>query len=1113
MNKLRLSLIASCALLACTGSSDESNNKNNNSEEKVESMRFETLSSNDTGIEFFNTIEETEEFNFYNYEYIYNGAGVAVGDVNNDGLPDLYFSGNQVQDKLYLNQGDMKFKDITETAFDENANEGWHTGVTMVDVNGDGWLDIYVCRSGNPKDRSLMGNLLFINNGDNTFTEKGKEYGVDVAKRTTQAAFFDYDNDGDLDLYVMNHPIKEPRERFVTVNEFLRLKKYGEDADVFLENRDGKFVDISKEAGIENNCFGLGIAIGDVDGNGFADVYISNDYQDPDFLYMNNGDGTFSEEIKERTNHISNYSMGNDIADFNNDGALDIMTLDMAAEDHVRSKRNMGGMSTKNFWDLVSVGFHYQYMFNGLQMNNGDGTFTDVGQLAGVSKTDWSWAPLFADFDNDGKKDLFITNGYRREARDNDYTRTYSIKEERGEIENFEEGLALMPTTKIYNYIFKNEGEIHFSKKTEEWNINAPINSSGAAYADLDNDGDLDLIINNMEEMSFIMENKLETSNNYVKIKVTGEGKNSEAIGAKVKVFTGDEIQFQELHYTRGYESSVERELHFGIGDHDQVDKVQIQWTNGATLEKTNIAANKRHEFGLEDANNADISPEKVQPLMTNVSDSLFDFVHHELMADDFKSEVLLPNKMSQLGPFISKGDVNGDGREDLYVSGAADFSGKLYVQQANGTFKEKAGPWNKQSKREEMDSEFFDADGDGDLDLYVVSGGNEYNYQSELMKDQLYINDGKGNFTNESKDRLPKMESSGQRILIGDYDNDGDLDLYVPGRQTPGYYPFAPRSYLLSNAGNGIFSDATASAMDPNHTEDKLNFMGPGMVTDGLFDDFDQDGDLDIVLVGEWMPVTFFENNQGKFIDVTDRMNPSKEIGWWYSISSGDFNGDGINDYVAGNLGGNNKFHPSKEKPLELYCSDFDENGTYDIVLAKYQDNICYPVRGKQCSSEQMPFINKKFPTFSEFASANLESIYGEEKLNQALHYSATSFKSSVLLSENGVFSTHKLPVFAQLGPINESIVMDVNNDGFLDIIAAGNNFAAEVETIRYDGGRGVVMLGDGKGNFEDLTLSESGFYEPMDCKDMVLVNSNGRELVITVSNRAPSKTFIFNN
>lgn len=1115
MKNLLILLIPTVFMFACGGESDDSTTTDQDSTVQVveEQMEFETLDESKTGIDFYNSITENEDFNFYNYEYIYNGGGVAVGDINNDGLTDIYFTGNQVEDKLYLNKGDMQFEDITSSAFESGFNAGWHTGVNMIDVNGDGWLDLYVCRSGSPEDETLLQNMLFINNQDNTFTEKGAEFGVNVQKRSTHSVFFDYDNDGDLDLYVLNHPVRDETVTKVTMAQLKEIKKFGRDAHVFLENQEGKFVDKTVEAGIEINCYGLGVAASDLDGNGYVDLYVSSDYQDPDFMLMNNGDGTFTNEILERTQHISAFSMGNDMADFNNDGFMDIMSVDMAAEDHVRSKRNMGAMSTQDFWDVVLVGHHYQYMFNGLQMNNGDGTFTEVAQVAGVSKTDWSWAPLFVDFNNDGKKDLFVTNGYRREARDNDYAIKHAIRKEKDEFDDYQEELQLMPTTKIFNYVFENEGDIHFTKRTEDWKIDKPVNSNGAAFADFDNDGDLDLVVNNMEEVSFIMENKLESSNNYVRFKVEGEGMNSGSIGAKVKITLGDEIQYHEIQVSRGYESSVENIVHFGLGQYDKVDEVEVVWPNGQVLRKSDLAVNKLHTLSLKDANGTYKPAPPQKGLFVNVSDSLFDFTHKEVMLNDFESEVLLPNKMSQLGPFISKGDANGDGLEDLYVSGAADFSGVLYIQEPGEGFVEKKGPWNDNVAREEMDSKFVDIDNDGDLDLYVTSGGNEYNYNSPQMLDQLYINDGEGNFENQTKTRLPKMETSAQCIIAADYDGDGDQDLFVGGRQTPGYYPFAPRSYLLENNGTGFFTDITPKAVGPEPAEDELSIMGPGMVTDALFDDIDADGDLDLVVVGEWMPITFFENNEGKFSDVTKQYNPAGDVGWWYSIAAEDFNGDGKNDYIVGNLGANNKFHPSREKPLEIYTHDFDENGTYDIVLAKYQNNICYPVRGRQCSSEQMPFIKEKFPTYSEYATADLNAIYGEDKLGKALHYSATNFHSVILLSGKGAaYNQEELPVYAQLGPVNKSICLDVNKDGHMDVVTVGNNYAAEVETIRYDGGRGAVLLGDGAGGFTQLTPMESGFYEPKDCKDMELISYNDETLLITVSNRSKAKTFLLN-
>ncbi|HIP36833.1 MAG TPA: hypothetical protein EYG85_08265 [Crocinitomix sp.] len=1090
MNKQLFLLSLILFIYACNSDVAKSSDKQVKATQK-ESMSFQTLTTKETGITFTNKIVEDETFNFFSYEYIYNGGGVAVGDINNDGLIDIYFTGNQVSDKLYLNKGNMKFEDITEKAIGNFSSEGWHTGVSMVDVNQDGWIDIYVCRSGQPENKDLLGNLLFINNKDNTFTEKAEEFGVAIKRRTTQATFFDFDNDGDLDLYVLNHPIQNKNKKKLSVGEINDLIKKGSpDSDLMLENVGNKFVDITKKAGVSNHTYGLGVTASDVNNDGWVDLYISNDYMAPDFLYINNGDGTFTDQIKQQTKHISIFSMGNDIADFNNDGFLDIITVDMVSEDHVRSKKNMGGMSTKNFWDAVSVGYHYQYMFNALQMNNGNGTFSEIAQLAGISKTDWSWAPLFVDFDNDGLKDLFISNGFRRDTRDNDYMRQSANPELKNK--PVSEKLELIPTTKVTNYIYKNSGHLHFEKKMEEWNLNNPINTNGVAYADFDNDGDIDLVINNMEDNAAILENKLNSTNNFIDLKLT---KNKiDALNAKVKIYLKDgSIQYQEMHPVRGYQSSVSTILHFGLGKNN-IEKIEIIWQDGLQTILNNVKLNQLTTIEYNKVDKHVFKNQQEQSFFFEEITDKINHVHKEQFVNDFKEEVLLPHKMSQLGPFISSGDVNGDGLEDIYISGSKGFSGELLIQQKDGSYTPKTGPWNQQKQREEMDSKFFDIDNDGDLDLYVVSGGNEYNIRSKNLYDQLYINDGKGNFSNHSSE-LPFMETSGQRIAVADYDNDGDLDVFIGGRQTPGFYPFAPRSYLLNNQ-NGKLIDVTNQSPD---------LMGPGLVTQPVFDDFDHDGDLDLICVGEWMPISFFENTNGTFVNVTQKYGLQNEVGWWQSITIGDFNKDGKNDYILGNIGENNKFHPTKQHPLEIYCSDFDNSGTYDIVLGKYQNDVCYPVRGKQCSSEQMPFISKKFPTYDKFAVADLEKIYGKEKLEKALHYSATNFNSIVLLSHNNSFEVKKLPVYTQISPINAGVVIDINKDGNLDFIGVGNNYAAEVETIRYDAGTGVVLLGDGKGNFTHLKPHQSNFFVNTDDKDIVLIKNT----VIITSNNSKTKLF----
>lgn len=1088
-----LLVLALPIFISCSGKNEDGQN----TDSTKHAISFTTLSPAESGIDFTNTITEYDSFNLFNYEYIYNGGGVAAGDINNDGLADLYFTGNQVSDKLYLNKGNLKFEDITQTAIGAKANEGWRTGVVMADVNNDNLLDIYVSRSGLPSDPNQLANLLYINNGNLTFTERGAEFGVDIKKNTTQSAFFDYDNDGDLDLYVMNHlynkfNIDGSSSGPASMNEV--QTGYENFSDVLLRNDNGKFTDVSKEAGIWNYAFGLGLAIADIDNDFDEDIYVSNDYSMPDFLYINQGDGTFKNEIWQRTGHISNFSMGNDIADFNNDALPDIMTLDMVSEDHARSKRNMGGMNIEKFWQSVNSGLHYQYMFNALQLNNGNGTFSEIGQLAGVSKTDWSWAPLFADFDNDGFQDLFITNGYKRDARDIDATA--KIKENQLQKTDFNAALELLPATKIENYMFRNTGDLKFEKVTEQWKMNQPVNSNGVVYADLDNDGDLDLAVNNMDEVSFVMRNELQSPNHYLRVKISGDENNKQGIGVKIKIKNGEKIQYRELQTERGYQSSVEPVAHFGLGSSSTVDQVEVIWPNGKKVILDNVKANQVLTVYYKDA--------MMNPQVTEVEKKYFEFkpvikhLHKEISKNDFEREILLPHKMSQLGPFMSAGDVNGDNLEDLYISGPAGGTGSLYLQNTDGTFAEKTGPWKKEILREELGSVLFDADTDGDLDLYVVSGSNEYMLLSPPMQDQLYINDGKGNFTNESATRLPFMDCSGMRATAADYDNDGDQDLFIGGRQTPGQYPMSPRSFLLRNE-KGIFTDATIESPE---------LVNAGMITESIFDDYDKDGDLDLICVGEWMPVSFFENTNGHFVNATSKMGMSKTNGWWMSVSAGDFNGDGKNDYVVGNIGENNKFHPSEKYPLEIYLNDFDKNSMPDIVLGKYQDGRCFPVRGRQCSSEQMPFIKEKFPTYNDFALADLKAIYGEENLKASIHFSAYEFRSSVLLSKGTGYEIKPLPVYAQLGPLNKTLVYDFDKDGHLDILGVGNNFSAEVETIRYDGGRGVLLLGDGNGNFRQLSPVESGFFVNTDAKDMVLIG----EVIFVCSNNAPVFSFHIN-
>ncbi len=1065
---------------------------------------FSLLSHETTGIDFINTLHETVEVNTYNYINSYSGGGVAIGDINNDGLTDIFLTGNTVPDKLFLNKGNMTFEDITATA-GVAGGDGWSSGVTMGDVNGDGLLDIYVCKAFNDRNPLLRANLLYINNGDGTFTESAKAYKVDNDNLSTQATFFDYDLDGDLDLFVGNHP------RVYNLNSTYSFQQVSnpklENSDrLYRNNGNGSFSDVTRSSGILNYGFLLGVIAGDLNDDGWPDLYLANDHQEPDILFINNKNGTFTDGIHDYFKHISYFSMGIDMADYNNDGLLDIIVADMMAEDNYRQKTQMASMDPQGFWNMVDHGYHYQYMRNALQLNNGNGTFSEIALLAGVSYTDWSWATLFADFDNDGLKDLFVTNGYKRDIKDKDFVKKIDdqLASSGGRYKKDEifQILSMIPTTLLSNKYYRNKGDLTFADLSASSGLNHPGISTGAAYGDLDNDGDLDLVVSNINDEVYIHQNNTNEIDpkRYVRVQLKGQGKNPYALGAKVTLKYRDQLQYQELTLTRGFQSSVDHVLHFGLGDQPSVDEILVEWPDGKTTTMTDVPSDQLVVIDQQQAQNRNMAATGTEKkYFTDITAaSGAKFTHRENEFDDYEKEVLLPHRMSHFGPHIAVGDVNGDQRDDFYVGGAAGQAGKLFIQQSSGKFVPASGqPWTHDRKQEDIQALFFDADQDKDLDLYVVSGGSEFPAASPLLQDRLYVNDGKGRFI-KTHDALPEMLSSGSCVSGADFDADGDTDLFVGGRVVPGRYPLAPRSYILENMG-GRFRNSTADLAP--------DLEAPGLVTDAVWTDFNGDGDTDLMVVGEWMPIGFYQNNNGKFENITATYGLENSTGWWTRIIAADMDRDGDTDYIAGNLGLNYKYTASEQEPLHVYCHDFDNSGSLDIVLGYYNRGICYPVRGRQCSSEQMPMIKKKFPTYDQFATATLKDIYGST-LDEALHLEARYFASAYIENQGYQnFVLKALPVEAQFSMVQDMIPGDFNHDNHPDLLIAGNFWVAEVETGRADASIGLLLTGDGKGNFESVHVNKSGFFAPGDVRDMAVLNKG--QIILVTNNDGPLQVF----
>ncbi|HZI40552.1 MAG TPA: VCBS repeat-containing protein [Gemmatimonadaceae bacterium] len=1065
---------------------------------------FERLLPSRTGLSFVNRLPEDSSFNILNYLYYYNGGGVAVGDINNDGLPDLYFTSNLGPNRLYLNKGNYHFEDITARAGVADSI-GWKTGVTMADVNGDGYVDIFV--SGVDHLTMHGRNVLYINNGDGTFTDRTAEYRLDHIGYATQALFFDYDGDGDLDLFLLQHSTHNQRRlggEAAGVNPLA--------SDRLFRNDGGHFTDVSEQAGVADHAgaFGLGVVASDFDVRGCPDLYVANDFQENDYLYHNNCDGTFTESIAKATAHTSRFSMGVDAADFNNDGRPDIVVTDMLP-DREEILKTSASTESPDLFDLrLRAGYHPQYERNTLQLNRGAGTFSDIAFLAGVAATDWSWSPLFADLDNDGNKDLFITTGVYRRPNDLDYISYISNEAIQASLAQgiTRENLNVvkkMPQVPAPNHAFRNNGDLTFTNMTTAWGLAEPGFSNGAVYADLNNSGALDLVVNNINAPASIYRNRAReldpARSHYLSLQLRGARGNTAGFGTKVLITAAGKRQMLEQMPTRGFESSVDQRLHFGLGEATRVDSLTVIWPNRRYQILTNVRADQMVTLSQGDAAEMYAYRRDTTSLLADVtSRSHVDFKHDENDFSDFTREPLIPHLLSSEGPALAVGDVNGDGLDDIYIGGAKWQPGRLYLQQSDGAFRVSSQPaLRADSLQEDVDAVFFDANGDGHPDLYVVSGGNEFSGEDDALQDRLYINDGKGNFHRDMQ-ALPRFAESGSCVVPGDFNGDGRIDLFVGRRAVARSYGQMPRSYLLENDGKGHFTDVTR--------EKAPALIDAGMVTSAAWIDYDEDGKLDLIVVGEWMPVRIFRQENGTLVDRTATAGLSGTEGWWNTVRAVDVNGDGKKDLVLGNLGLNSYLRASAKEPTRLYVGDFFSTGTLKQILTSYERGVSYPVASRDELLRAMPQLRGKFPTYADFGASRIEDILPSSELARAKVLEAHHFASAIALNNgNGTFSLHDLPTEAQLAPIYAMVAANFGGDGPVDLIVAGNNYGMPPILGRADASYGLLLRGAGDGRLRavDTNLGIRG-----QVRHMALVSgAHGAKLIAVARNNDTLEIF----